>query len=259
MRPWLLSALGMTIALAVGIGLGSWLAGPPGGVVAAGPKPTVASPACPDELVLKRFHELWYGSPSTWRVNTWMGITTMQNPMDVWIVQELVVATRPDFIIECGSFHGGSAALWAALLEQVSPEGRVISIDIEDRMADARELRVVRDRVDFLLGSSTAPEIVGEVARRVQGRKVLVVLDSLHTKAHVLEELKSYSPLVQVGGYIVVEDTNINGHPVRSSFGPGPNEAVAEFLATNDAFVADRDCERLLFTENPGGFLKRVR
>ena len=113
--------------------------------------------------------------------------------------------------------------------------------------------------MSFLNGSSTAPEIVAEVAKRAKGRRPLVILDSLHTAPHVLKELRLYSPLVPVGGYLIVQDTSINGHPVREGFGPGPMEAVEEFLRGNDQFVSDRSRERFLLTMQPRGFLKRVR
>jgi cephalosporin hydroxylase len=214
---------------------------------------------CPDDYVLKQFQVLWYGSRYTWPMNTFLGIATEQNPLDCWIIQEILFYTKPDYVVECGSFKGGSAALWACYLKEVNKNGRVISIDIEDRMQEARKLPIVKERVEFLVGSSTAPEIVAMVKSRVAGKHVLVVLDSLHTREHVLSELKLYSPLAQKGDFIVVQDTNINGNPVYPEFGPGPSEAVADFLSTTDAFVRDRACERLLMTFCPGGFLKRVK
>ncbi len=87
---------------------------------------------------------------------------------------------------------------------------------------------------------------------------VLVVLDSDHSKEHVLAELEAYSPLVSEGGYLIVEDTNINGHPVLPNWGPGPTEALEEFLADNEDFVSDKGREKFFFTQNPGGFSKRV-
>lgn len=250
--------LGMGVAvLAVGVGCTQ---SSPAPAAQSTPAASVsAAPTMSDQEVLKRFHQIWYNAPNTWKTSTWLGIGNQQNPMDMWIIQELLFKTKPDFIVECGAFFGGSAAMWATLLEQVNPNGRVISIDIEDRMNEARKLPIVKRKVQFIVGSSTAPEVVAEVKRRVGGRKAMVLLDSNHTKDHVLNELNAYWGLVPVGGYITVQDTNINGNPVLPDWGPGPMEAVREFLAKNDRFSIDLEQERLLFTFHPNGWLKRVK
>ena len=209
--------------------------------------------------VVDLYHQAFYKSRNTWRVNKWLGILTEQNPNDVWITQEIIVETRPDFIIETGTLCGGSAALYSTILEQVNPEGRVITIDITDQAQSARKLPIVQKHVDFLYGSSIAPDIVDEVRKRVRGKKVLVILDSDHSKQHVINELAAYAPLVSVGSYLIVQDTNINGHPVEKTFGPGPMEALAEFLAANRDFVPDKGRERLMFTMHPNGYLKKIR
>jgi cephalosporin hydroxylase len=85
----------------------------------------------------------------------------------------------------------------------------------------------------------------------------MVILDSDHRAGHVYDELIAYSPLVQLGDYLIVEDTNLNGHPVYADFGPGPTEAVDKFLAEHDSFCVDTGCERFLMTLNPGGYLRR--
>jgi len=255
MRRQLLTLLAVVAALGAGVVLGRWQ------------ETSIAKPysegeaAKPEQEILDRFHEIWYLSPDTWLRSTWMGIQTMQNPMDVWVTQEIMFETRPEVVVEAGAYFGGSAALWATILEQVSPAGRVISIDIEDRMNLARALPIVQQRVDFLIGSSTSPEIVAEVTRRVGEREAMVLLDSLHTRDHVLSELRAYAPLVKPGGYLIVQDSNVNGHPVHSPYskGPGPYEAIQDFLAEDGRFVVDRDRERLLFTFCPSGFLRRVR
>ena len=212
-----------------------------------------------DQEVLKRFHEIWYNSQNTWVENRWFGIVTHQNPMDVWIVQELFWKLKPDVVVECGAFYGGSAALWATMLAPINPDARVISIDIEDRMQEARKLPIVQQKVDFIVGSSTAPEVVADVKKRVAGKKVFLILDSDHSKGHVLNELNSYWDIVPVGGYIHVQDTNVNGHPVLPNFGPGPMEAVREFLTENGRFQVDESQERLLFTLHPNGYLQRMK
>jgi cephalosporin hydroxylase len=212
-----------------------------------------------EKEVVDLYHQMFYNSPNTWRLNEWLGILTEQNPNDVWITQEIIVETRPDFIIETGTLCGGSAALWSTILEQVNPEGRVITIDILDQSQRARKLPIVQKHVDFLHGSSTAADIVDDVKNRVRGKKVLVILDSDHSKQHVLDELAVYAPLVTVGSYLIVQDTSVNGHPVERKFGPGPMEALAEFLPANRDFEPDKGRERLMFTMHPGGYLKRIR
>jgi cephalosporin hydroxylase len=86
----------------------------------------------------------------------------------------------------------------------------------------------------------------------------MVILDSDHTLEHVYEEMLCYSPLVQVGDYLIVEDTNINGNPTFPDFGPGPMEAVDRFLAETQDFVIDSRCERFMMTLNPRGYLRRI-
>jgi cephalosporin hydroxylase len=112
--------------------------------------------------------------------------------------------------------------------------------------------------VTYLTGSSIAPEIHGRVVELVGDRSpVLVILDSDHTRDHVLEEMRLYGPLVSAGSYMIVEDTNVNGHPVQPRFGPGPMEAVDEFLRESDGFEIDEEREKFFLTFNPRGFLRK--
>lgn len=226
------------------------------------PDPGDSLPLLPEELsdedVIGQFYDLFYDL-EVWHEAKWMGIQTWQNPTDVWIHQEIIVETKPDVIVECGAHKGGSAALWAMILEHVNPEGRVIAIDIEDQFEEAKQLPICQRRVEFLVGSSTDPAIVAEVKKRVQGKRALVILDSDHSKAHVLEELKAYSPLVHKGDYLIVQDTVVYGHPLARWHGPGPMEALDEFLTTTDAFESDRSRERYLVSFHPKGYLKRVK
>jgi cephalosporin hydroxylase len=221
--------------------------------------PVVREPRLSRQNIVDLFHHMFYNNRRTWLLNKWLGIQTQQNPNDIWITQEILFDVKPDFVVETGTAFGGSAALWAAVLGQVNPQGRVITIDIQDRAGEAKKLPLVQQKVDFLLGSSTAPEIVAAVTKRVAGHKVVVILDSDHSKQHVANELEVYAPLVNVGSYMIVQDTNLNGHPVYETYGPGPWEAVAEFLSHNDRFQADPTRERLLFTMHPQGYLKRVK
>jgi len=205
--------------------------------------------------VTRRFHRLYYDRRrETWRNTTWLGTEVLKCPLDLWIYQELVHELRPDWIIETGTAFGGSASYLASLCELVG-HGRVLSIDIETRPD-----RPSHPRIEYLTGSSIAPETLAEVRRRVRPEeRTVVILDSDHSRDHVLAELRAYHPLVGLGSYCIVEDSNVGGHPVAPELAPGPMEAIRAFLAENDAFAVDRSREKFYLTFNPSGFLKRVK
>ena len=202
-------------------------------------------------LPVDDFHKLYYNSPDrTWQNTFWMGISAQKCPLDLWVYQEILWEIRPDLILECGTAQGGSALFLASICDLLG-RGKVISIDIEDRKD-----RPLHQRIEYWLGSSIQEEIMARVkAEAANKEKVMIILDSDHSKEHVLRELHLYSPYVSRGSYLIVEDTNINGHPVLPEFGPGPMEAVAEFLEGNPGFVIDEGKEKFFMTFNPRGFL----
>lgn len=208
--------------------------------------------------IADRFHAHFYHSPDTWVQNHWNLVRAQQNPNDAWIIQEIISETKPDIIIEAGTYYGGSALMWATILDQVNPNGKIYTLDIEDNTAEARLHPIWQKKVEFILSSSTDKIVVERLAELTKNKKVLVILDSDHSKDHVLAEIRAYAPMVNSGGYLIVQDTNINGHPIRSDFGPGPMEAIEEFLINNKEFVIDKKHERLLFTMHPNGYLKKI-
>jgi cephalosporin hydroxylase len=214
-----------------------------------------ASPKTEKEVV-DNFHKLYYYSYTfgkTWGKTSWLGVPAAKCPLDAWIYQEIIFETKPDVIIECGTANGGSALYLASVCEMLG-NGRVITIDIEDIKG-----RPKHDRITYILGSSVASETVEKIRKMIPpGAKVMVILDSDHHKEHVLNELRLYAPLVSKGCYLVVEDTNI-GDPVLQDFGPGPRQAIEEFMRGNTGFEADRSREKFYMTFNPGGYLKKVK
>ncbi len=208
--------------------------------------------------VAEKFQELYYGS-AVWLNTRWLGVPSQQAPTDNWSMQEIIAETRPDYIIETGTANGGTSLFYAAVLSYVNPDGKVITVDVEQHVENASKLPIWKQRVEMLVGSSVDPKVTDHIAQEVSGKKVLVTLDSLHTRDHVLQEMEIYSKLVTPGSYLVVQDTNINGHPVQPGSGPGPMEAVEEFMKTHDNFVVDRSREKFLLTFYPRGWLKRVK
>jgi len=208
------------------------------------------------DSIITNFHKLFYGNKDTghiWQFTKWLGIKTTKCPLDMWVFQEIIVDTKPDLIIESGSFGGGSALFMAEICDSIK-KGNIISIDINK--ADFPK----HDRIKFLTGSSVDPKIIDQVKKEIgnKGKNVMVVLDSDHTKNHVLQEMKIYGELVSKGCYMIVEDTNINGHPVFSDFGDGPMEAVNEFFKVREDFIVDKDREKFMLTFNPNGYLKKI-
>ncbi|MEM7535226.1 MAG: CmcI family methyltransferase [Chloroflexota bacterium] len=205
--------------------------------------------------ITNQFHKLYYSNHRrTWRHNThWFGIPLLKMPTDLWVYQELVYELQPDAIIECGTFDGGSALYFAHLCDLLG-KGRVLSIDI-----DPHENLPDHPRITYLTASSTAPETIEQVQSfTANSQQTLIILDSDHTMAHVLDELRLYQQFVKPGGYIIVEDGNVNGRPVMPFFGPGPYEAVQRFLKETEQFMVDKDREKFYLTSNPSGYLRRV-
>lgn len=203
-----------------------------------------------DEEAIDRFSNIFTDRRCwAWK---WHGIEIAKNPMDLAVYQEILWEHRPDTIIECGTFKGGSALFLAEQLD-VAGHGRIFSIDVVPDPVPHHS------RITYLSGSSVDPKIVERVRVELAiGDKVMVILDSDHAYGHVLAELLLWSPLVAKGQYLVVEDTCINGHPVLPGWGRGPFEATADFLRDHKEFCVDRSREKFLSTFNPSGYLLRV-
>ena len=204
---------------------------------------------------------------------TWLGRPIIQLPEDLVRIQELVYHLRPQIIIETGVAHGGSLVFYAGLLKLMG-EGRVIGVDVEIRTHNrsAIEAHALAPLITLIEGSSTAPEIVEQVRASVApGKRVLVILDSNHSKDHVLAELEAYAPLVSVGSYAIatdgIKELVAGGPRTEPDWASNHPKAAAEaFVARNPEFVIEEP--RFQFNEGaidrwighwPGGFVKRIR
>jgi len=213
------------------------------------PSPTNVEPLTEDEKQLvDEFHKLFYkvwGHRSTLDV-AWFGFPMIKNPLDLWIYQEIISETLPEIIVETGTLYGGSALYFASLFELMGA-GQVVTVDRGGDNArvvpglTAGEIRPRHPLITYITGSSTDYSTLKQVIALCENKRAMVILDSDHTKDHVLKELEMYSPLVTPGCYLVVEDSNINGHPVFPDHGEGPFEATREFLKTTSDLLALSD------------------
>ena len=207
------------------------------------------------EKLQRLFHDF-----DVWRSMWFQGVEIIKNPLDLWMVQQIIYEIQPDFVIETGTFRGGSALFWAHTLHGMGLEdSRVLTVDLYHHLDQAPRNPLWDQYVRFYLGSSTDPKIVEQVADLVHGKKTLIFLDSDHRMHHVLRELELYAPLVSPGSYIVVEDTHIDALNTQPAVGPGPMAAVEEFLRSEAGAEFERDISREAFvlTFNPGGWLRR--
>jgi cephalosporin hydroxylase len=209
--------------------------------------------------VITRFHQLWYygfnGTPP-WMTTTWMGVPCQKCPFDAWMLQEILFRTKPELVIETGIRWGGSS-LYIASLMDIMGTGQVMSVDIA--LSQVYEPSKKHPRVTMFEGSSVDPDIVAKMAAAAQGKRTMVILDSDHSAPHVLKELEVYAPLVTPGHYLIVEDTNINGHPVIPNHGPGPMEALDQYMpAHRDDWILDQTAERLYLSFFPRGYWVRA-
>lgn len=204
---------------------------------------------------------------------TWLGRPIIQLPEDLVRLQEIIYQVKPDVIVETGIAHGGSLIFHSSLCKAIG-KGRVIGIDIEIRPHNRKaiEEHELFEYITLIEGSSINPVIIKQVKYLVKpGETVLVILDSNHSKSHVLEELKAYSSLVSPGSYIIATDgimKDLVGAPRSQPDWEcnNPYEAVQEFLQIYSDFVLEQP--KWIFNESnglsenvtywPGAWLKRL-
>jgi len=206
--------------------------------------------------IIKDFHKLWRNEFLNDKV-TFLGNKICKSPMDLWIYQEILYDIKPDVVIECGTYMGGTAYYIASLMD-IMNKGEVITMDIKQRKHPKH------DRISYFDCMSTDADLIYTLNNRVKNKDaVLVILDSDHRKKNVLRELNIYSKFVTKGSYIIVEDSDLNGHPTvypQWRIGvQGPYEAAKEFLKSNKEFEIDKSREKFLIGVVKSGFLKRIR
>jgi len=203
---------------------------------------------------------------------SWLGRPIVQLPEDMIRIQEVIYRIKPDVIIETGVAHGGSLIYYATLCKAFE-KGRVVGIDIEIRPhnRNAIEDHELSSYITLVEGSSTSPEVLDHVRSLIKpGESVLVILDSNHTRQHVLDEMRSYCDLVTKGSYLVATDgimKDFNDVPRGNPewIWDNPNKAAQEFAAETPQFLLEQPpwpFNESKLTENvthwPGAWLRRL-
>ncbi|MGH7271607.1 MAG: cephalosporin hydroxylase family protein [Polyangiaceae bacterium] len=204
---------------------------------------------------------------------TWLGRPIIQLPEDIVRIQETIYRVQPDVVVETGVAHGGSLIFYAGLFAAMG-KGRVVGVDIEIRPHNRKAVESHRlaPFITMIEGSSTSPPVVEQVRALIRdGERVLVILDSNHTKDHVAAELLAYAPMVSVDSYIVATDGIMEdlsdvprGKPAWKE--DNPAAAAREFATSHPTFVQepppfvfDETLSRVQVTHWPSAYLRRVQ
>jgi cephalosporin hydroxylase len=180
-------------------------------------------------------------------------VPALKSPLDYWIYQEIITETRPDIIVEIGNRFGGSTLALAHLCDNLGA-GQVIGVDVTHALAPDIVRR--HPRIRLLEGDACAR--FHDVAQLCPPEaRVLVIEDSAHTYDNTLNVLRTYSQLIKVNDYFIIED-GICHHGLEVGPKPGPMEAVETFIGERDDFEIDRQREAFLITWNPKGYLRRI-
>lgn len=204
---------------------------------------------------------------------TWMGRPIIQHPEDMLRLQEVIYHLKPDVIVETGVAHGGSLIFYASLMKFMGYGKKVIGVDVEIRRSnrEAIESHELSSIITLIEGDSVSSETLACVSAEIPpGSKVLVILDSDHSYAHVMKELIAYAPLVSLNSYIVSTDGIMREVADAPRGKPGwvhdnPANAAEDFSKNNPQFVIEAPAWK--FNESnlsknltawPSAWLKRV-
>jgi len=205
--------------------------------------------------IIKRFVKLYYDmSKQTWGVTKWRGVYVTKAVTDLWVYQELIYEIKPDLIIETGTLFGGSAYYMHNICRLMELPTRIITIDV-DAVSIHKEVRDLIDRnvgLSFFHGSSIGDEAIAYVKAHIASykpKRVMVVLDSLHTVDHVKKELELYATFVTVGSALIIEDT----YPCIELV-----PMISDWMLDNPSFKRNYVCEKFMLTFNRDGYLEKV-
>lgn len=226
-----------------------------------------SSEGFPDKVNLEKFMESinhsFIANPGP--LNYWQGVAILKSPLDMMILQEIIFEKRPDTIIECGTAFGGTAYYMAHLMDLMDIDGRIITIDLCEpptSMSPKKDTLKINGTITTV-DSSVHKIPVHPKIHFIQsdclkadipplGNKTMLILDCDHSADHVYKELERFAPMVSIGQYIIVEDTDA---PDREN---GPAAAVKKFLSINNNFIVDKSREKYGISSNLGGYLLKL-
>ena len=96
--------------------------------------------------------------------------------------------------------------------------------------------RPQHNRITYINDISTSENVIKHITKCAEGKSTMVILDSDHSRDHVLSELEKYSGFVTKGNYLIVEDTNINPLMPDGTMLEGPYATVKDFIKVHSEY-----------------------
>lgn len=123
---------------------------------------------------------------------------------------------RPEYVVEVGTFAGGTAIGWATALKE-NDCGKLICVDNDSYSAGTypeiarRNLSstgIKEEQFDLLSGD--AGVIIPELAQEYMGRVDFYLVDADHAYEGALSDLENGLPMLKPGGFLLVHDVDRN-------------------------------------------------
>ncbi len=204
----------------------------------------------------------------------WLGTVSSQDPIDAWVIQEVLIDIQPDIIIELGTYKGGGAVFYASIMKfyaDEKPNAKIITVDPSPAIDISKVgMKIWNEKVVQIQGMPTDPVILKTINSFVEEARsenpdivVMVIEDSIHYYQVVMDNIQTYWKFVTAGSYLLVQDTKLKrigdaGITPGYAEGNNPQRAVLDFMRDYEAyFEVDRTREYLYYTQHPGGWLKR--
>eukprot|EP00965_Chrysotila_dentata_P215132 6188585-Pleurochrysis_carterae.AAC.4 len=224
----------------------------------------------------------------------WFGVDTLQDPMDAAAISALIWELQPDLVIEIGTECGGSAIFCAQMLKlmRLPRKAKLITYDVLPtrkrrcyghhpgyKSSMWRDL-VANGFLEPRIANVTAPSELRLIAAAASAAKtVMIIDDGDHFATPLILHFELLARFVTPGSVYLVQDTRLDRMCLaQKQYGKrgmwrycaeilqgegGPARAV-RYLQCESAsfrrlgFSVDRSLEKWIFTQHPGGFLRRA-
>jgi cephalosporin hydroxylase len=217
-------------------------------------------PSLPDAV--EAYHK-WAHGTGVWVHTKWRGVTSHKFPTDMWNYQEILHTLQPVIVLELGTRFGGTTLFFSDVMKHVhSSSGRpyrILTVDIDRSSIDDQVFS--EPNVEILSAPSASLRMQERVRELRQGYEgpMFVIHDADHGEMNVTLELQMVAPVLRDGDYVIVEDSNLDGHDkaVAPGWGPSPYDAIVNYMAMNRGLFA-RDLQREFkfgFSQSVNGFL----